>query len=219
MENGFEEYLRDNRERFEKGGPSPELWQNIEQALISRQQKKAHIVRMRLVGWAAAAGLILGIGIAYLAMRKDEPIVPIVKNQPEIKKVPPAVLPAKKDTLYAEEPMPVRKRKPLPERTQPATTEPYQSIDYYARLVAQREQQFKQLRSVDPGLYNESKKAVAELNVTYNQLQSQLNNSINRQKVIEMMIQNLQMQETILNNQLQLIHDAEAKTSGDDKAL
>lgn len=218
MGNEFEEYLRANRERLEKGGPSAEVWGNIEQALISRQQKKGRMVRMRLVGWSVAAGLILGIGIAYLAMRKDEPVAPIVKNQLEIKRVQPVTQPAKKDTVYAEKPAPIRKNPAMPEIRPPATG-PGQSIDYYARLVAEREQQFKQLKSLDPGLYNESQKVIAELNATYNQLQSQLKGSVNRQKVVEMMIQNLQMQEKILGNQLQLIHDAEEKTNSDEQTL
>ena len=101
----------------------------------------------------------------------------------------------------------------------PAGIETRQTIDYYASLVAQRQQQFKQLKVLDPGLYNESQKAIANLNATYNQLQSQLNGAVNRKKVMEMMVENLQMQERILANQLQLIHEAEQKNGGDDQTL
>jgi hypothetical protein len=219
MENDFEKYLEQNRDRFEKDGPSAQVWKNIEQGLIAHQQKKARIMRLRLVGWSVAAGLILGVGIAYLAMRKDEPKATVAHHQPEIKKAPPVVLPAKgADTLYAEKPAPAPEKHTSQHVITTPGIETAPSIGYYARLVAQRQQQFKQLKALDPGLYNESQKAIAALNITYNQLQNQLNGTVNRKEVMEMMIENLQMQERILANQLQLIHEAEQK-SGDDEAL
>jgi hypothetical protein len=220
MENEFEKYLEQNRDRFEKDGPSPQVWKNIEQALMARQQKKARMVRMRLVGWSVAAGIILGIGITYLAMRKDEPKATIAHHQPGIKKAAPVVLPAKHtDTLYAEKPAPMPKKHAVQRGTTSPGIETRQTIDYYAHLVAQRQQQFKQLQVMDPGLYNESQKAITALNATYNQLQNQLNGAVNRKKVMEMMIENLQLQERILANQLQLIHEAEQKDGADDETL
>ena len=220
MENEFEKYLEQNRDRFEKDGPSPQVWKNIEHALITRQQKRARVVRMRLVGWSVAAGIILGIGITYLVMRKDEPKATIAHHQPAIKKAGPFVLPVKHtDTLYAEKPVPVPKKHPVQRIIAPAGIENRQTINYYASLVAQRQQQFKQLKALDPGLYNESQKAITALNGTYNQLQSQLNGTVNRKKIMEMMVENLQMQERILANQLQLIHEAEQRNGGDDQTL
>lgn len=218
MENEFEKYVEQNRHRFEKDGPPPLIWKNIEQGLIAHQHKKARMVRLRLVGWSVAAGVILGVGIAYLAMRKDEPNVTIAHQRPEIKKAAPVVLPAKRtDTLYAEKPMP--KGHAVSHVTTPPGVEITQSIDHYASLVAQRQRQFKQLKALDPGLYNESQKAITALNTTYNQLQSQLNGTVNRKKVTEMMIENLQLQERILANQLQLIREAEQKNGTDDETL
>ena len=220
MENEFEKYLEQNRDRFEKDGPPAQLWKNIEQGLIAHQQKRARVVRMRLVGWSAAAGIILGIGITYMAMRKDEPKATVAKNQPATKKAAPVVMPAKQDdTLYAEKPAPMPRKLPARRPVAAPGIGSDQSIDYYSSLVAQRQQQFKQLQALDPGLYNESQKVIAALNTGYRQLQSQLNGSINRKKVMEMMIGNLQMQERILANQLQLIHDAEQKNGGDDETL
>jgi len=220
MENEFEKYLEQNRDRFEKDGPPAHVWKNIEQGLIAHQQKKARVVRMRQVGWSVAAGILLGIGITYLAMRKDEPKVPVAKNQPEIKKTTPVILPAKHaDTLYAEKRAPAPKKLRSRQPAQAMGAESRLPIDYYVSLVAQRQQQFKQLQALDPGLYNESQKAIAALNTSYRQLQSQLNGAINRKKVMEMMIGNLQMQERILANQLQLIHEAEQKNGGDDQTL
>jgi len=220
MENEFEKYLEENRDRFEKDGPSPQVWKKIEQGLIARQQKKARVVRLRLVGWSVAAGIILGIGISYLAMRKDEPKATIAHHQPETKKATPVVLPVKhSDTLYAEKSAPASIKHTVPHFATSPGIEVTQSIDHYVRLVAQTQQQFKQLKVLDPGLYNESQKAIANLNATYNQLQSQLNGTVNRKKVMEMMVENLQMQERILANQLQLIHEAEQKNGGDDETL
>jgi len=220
MENEFEKYLEQNRDRFEKDGPSPQVWKNIEHALTARQQKRERVVRMRLVSWSVAAGIVLGIGITYLAMRKAGPGVTIAHHQPEIKKAVPVVLPLKRaDTVYAEQRAPSPKKHPAHQVLIPAGTEPGQNIAYYASLIAQRQQQFKQLKVLDPGLYNESQKAISALNATYSQLQSQLNGAVNRKKVMEMMIGNLQLQERILANQLQLIHEAEQKDGKDDETL
>jgi hypothetical protein len=220
MENEFEKYLEQNRDRFEKDGPPPQVWKNIEQGLIAHQQMKARVVRLRLVGWSVAAGLVLGMGTVYLVMRKDDPKPTIAHHQPAIKKAAPIVLPPKHaDTLYAEKPTPAPKKHAIEHETAHSGVENRQTINYYASLVAERQQQFKQLKTLDPGLYNESQKAIAALNATYNQLQSLLNGTVNRKKVMEMMVENLQLQERILANQLQLIHDAEQKDGTDDETL
>ena len=159
MENEFEKYLEQNRERFEKDGPSAQVWKNIEQGLIARQQRKARVVRLRLVGWSVAAGLMLGVGIAYLAMRKNDPKESIAHHHPEIKRAAPVVLPAKQaDTLYAEKHFLSPKKHTMQHTLPIVADETRQSIGYYTSLVTQREQQFKQLQLIDPGLYNESQK-------------------------------------------------------------
>lgn len=215
----FEEYLRENRGRIEKGGPSPKVWENIEQVLIARQKKKAQVIRLRLVSWSVAAGLVLGIGVASLFRPANKPLIQVVKDQPKVQKSAPAALPVKKDTLYAQNPAIAPLKTHSANKIIAAKPKSDESISYYASLVAQREQELKQLQALDPGLYKESQKAIAELNATYNQLQKQLNGNIGREKVVEMMILNLQMQEKILSNQLQLIHDAEQKDEGDDQTL
>ena len=66
------------------------------------------------------------------------------------------------------------------------------------------------IQDIDPDLYKKSQKGIEDLNKAFNHLKNQLPGSINQQKVLELMIQNLQLQEEILNNQLQLIQSLQS---------
>jgi DNA replication initiation complex subunit (GINS family) len=91
---------------------------------------------------------------------------------------------------------------------------------YYTKLIEIRQKQISRLQTIDPDLYKQSQKAIEGLNTAYGQLRHQLSGSINQEKVLESMIENLQMQEKILSNQLQIIKEIESsKDNTDDKAV
>src|SRR5882757_9119893 len=66
MESGFEKYIKQNKPKFEKGAPSPKVWQQLQTQLAAHHQKKARIVKMRRIGLGIAASLLFFVMIGVL---------------------------------------------------------------------------------------------------------------------------------------------------------
>lgn len=68
----FENFVRSNREEFDRAVPSLKVWAQIDQQMAKRKSKR--IVMYRVVGIAASIVLLLGMGTAiggYLANNQD----------------------------------------------------------------------------------------------------------------------------------------------------
>jgi len=218
MESGFEKYIKQNKPGFEKGAPSPKVWQQLQTQLAAHHHKKARVVKMRRIGLGIAASLLfIAIGILFfktgrqpgkivnssIAMSPKQPVAGTGQANADSLKI------TKQQSITAQA-GDVKK-----DRTFELTgTEYGQSINYYTRIVENEQKQVQQLRIIDPDIYKQSQDAIDGLNTIYDQLKSQLNRSIDQQKVIELMIKNLQMQERVLNNQLQLIREMQLNNQG-----
>ncbi len=225
MEEEFEKYMGQNRDQFEKGSPSPDLWDKIEQQLILHTARKARIVKIQRIAWSIAASLLLLGSVGLLIVNKQHGATQITNISPKIhtgqniaKEIPKI---KNGDTIDAKKEIDL-KTSTSPSRKNSAyelTGDEYrQSIFYYSRLVEIRQRQIRRLQSSDPDLYKECQKALLDLSDAYSQLRNQLPSSINRQKVLESMIENLQLQEKILGNQLQIIREAQS-TSNHEKSV
>ena len=197
MENGFEKYLYENRDKLESGGPSPQLWQKLQAQLTEHHQKKARIVGFRRTCFAVAASALLFAGIGYFVLKPTAPAVHVATVSHNAAKQADSMNPKKEIAKHAN--------KTANNNLVATEQETRQSLFYYARLIQIRQNQVKRLQAIDPDLYKESQRSVTDLNRIYNQLQGQLSGSINQERVLEEMIENLQMQEKILNNQLKLL--------------
>ena len=197
MENGFEKYLHENRDKLESGGPSLQLWQKLQAQLTEHHQKKARIVRFLRASLAVAASVLLLAMIGYFVLKPGTPAIHVAAVSHSAAKQADSMNPIKE----------IAKPENKTANNNLAATEQEtrQSLFYYARLIQIRQNQIKRLQAIDPDLYKESQRSVTDLNRIYNQLQGQLSGSINQERVLEEMIENLQMQEKILNNQLQLL--------------
>jgi len=199
MENEFEKYLQQNRDQFEKGSPSPRVWEKLHRSLAEHHERRARVIKMRRIGWSIAASILLCIATMLV----------ILKNKDQVKHFTITRNAAPADNLLDNE-------KRLAEKievdsanrvTGVTDNETRQSLYHYSRLIETREQQMKVLQRVDPDLYARSQKVLIDLNQAYNRLQKQLPGSPDQQKVLKALMQNLKMQERILNNQLQLLNE------------
>ena len=93
-----------------------------------------------------------------------------------------------------------------------------QSLFRYTKLIETRQKEMATLRQVDPELYAKSQKALTDLNEVYNNLKKQLPHSVDQQKILQSLLQNLKMQEQILTNQLQLLEELQNNTADGKKA-
>jgi len=217
MESGFEKYIKQNKPEFEKGAPSPKVWQQLQTQLAAHHKKKARVVKMRRIGLGVAASLLfIAIGVSFLktvkqpvntgiAASRKQPVADPAPGKPNVD----SLKIAKQQSITTQ--AGGVKQEGVFELT---GTEYGQSINYYTRLVQNEQKQVQQLRVIDPDIYKESQNAIDGLNTIYGQLKSQLHGSIDQQKVIELMIKNLQMQERVLNNQLQLIREMQLNNQG-----
>ena len=93
-----------------------------------------------------------------------------------------------------------------------------QSLYRYTQMIDTRQKEIAALRQIDPELYARSQKALTDLNEVYNTLKKQLPHSVDQQKILQSLLQNLKMQEQILTNQLLLIRGLQQQNqSKDDK--
>ncbi|MDB5087039.1 MAG: hypothetical protein JWR09_1033 [Mucilaginibacter sp.] len=199
MENEFEKYLQQNKDRFETDSPSPRVWEKLERDLVEQQGRRQRLIRMQRISWGIAASILLCIGvtIAILKTRSQATRTTIVRNA------------SQRDSMIDNQKLMAQKMElDSVERVAGVTDDKTrQSLYHYTKLIETRQKELATLRQVDPELYARSQKALIDLDVVYSCLKKQLPQSIDQQKILKSLIQNLKMQEQILNNQLQLLEE------------
>lgn len=217
MENEFEKYLQQNRDLFEKGSPSPRVWEKLQRDLIEHQAHKHRVIWMRRIAWSIAACILLAIG-ATLFIFKNKDQASKNKNQVNQGLV----------VHYAKPDDRIDQQKILAEKIAQDSAlkikmagvtdfKTQQSLYFYTHWIETRQKEMATLRQVDPELYARSQKVLTDLNQVYSRLQKQLPGSPDQQKVLQALIQNLKMQEQILSNQLQLLEELQNSTADEKK--
>ncbi|MCR8560871.1 hypothetical protein KXD93_24655 [Mucilaginibacter sp. BJC16-A38] len=208
MENEFEKYLHKNRARFEEGSPSPRVWEKLQRNLTEQHARRQRIIRIRRISLGIAAGVLLCIGAMLL----------LFKNNSRLSRNAITQNTMRRDST-------IESQKLLAEKIELDSTERIagitdnktrQSLYSYAKRIETRQKQLAVLQQLNPDLYARSQKVLMDLNMGYNQLQKQLPGSLDQQKVLKALIQNLKMQELILNNQLQLLEELQIPDNASD---
>jgi len=209
MENEFEKYLQQNREQFEKGAPSPRVWEKLQRDLVDQQARRHRVIRMRRIGWSAAACILLCIGATLF----------IFKNKSQVNPNAVSVNTSHRDSMIDRQKILAQKMAlDSVERIAGVTDDKTrQSLYHYTQLIETRQKEMAVLKQVDPELYARSQKSLTDLNQVYNDLKKQLPNSVDRQKILQSLIQNLKMQEQILTNQLLLIQSIQQQNQPKDE--
>jgi len=216
MDDNFEKYMDENRSAFEKGGPSPELWQNLKDKLTEHHTAKRNTKKIWMARWMAAAILLLIAGTAAivfiprkpqnLVVRQDEKVTPPVAEKP----APPF-----KDSVTITQGTAVEKPRRGEAHNSDALPDDDHALQYYQASVKQKEQQLDKLLGSMPELEKDFKHALNDLDLITNELKAALPRSIDKEKIIKGIIKNLQMQESILNSQLQLLKDIQNNNTDD----
>jgi len=234
MENDLEKFIEQNREQFEKGAPSGEVWKKLETGLIQYHKRNARVLNIKIIKWSVAASVlvILGIGLVMFLLpgkrnNSSETTVAKVKplridssdktgnrENPDTQKILAQKIAREKS--LADDPFKAARKNlediPLIEKYD-------RSLFYYASLVESKQKQVDRLQKTDPSLYTDLKKIMLDLDEMYLKLKNTLPGSIYKQKVLEDMIENLKMQEIILNNQLQLLKKVSSSNNERDEKM
>ena len=216
MSKKLEQFVKDNRDEFDKFEPGPVVWNNIQQQLKRPPEKKGILISMNVLRWSAAAAVIvlLGVGVYYFISNSNnhnQPKQEIAgkKEAPKTNNLP-VITP--KDSLKA---LPADTQNILPDNKvkddAPQIAKNNDDADYneeiihYTRLVELKQNQLMKIKKDEPLLYQKFAGDINKLDSTFHTLKKQLPVNPNREQILEAMIQNLQYQEALLNQQLNII--------------
>jgi hypothetical protein len=207
MSNRLEDFVNNNREDFDKFEPGPVVWHNIQQELKKPPEKKGILISMKTLRWSAAAAVILmlGTGAYYLFTGKKDQPQQVAKRteQPKTNNLPVVTA---RDSVRE-----IHQQNIEPGKTGDAELAKNDNAEYneelyhYARLVELKQNEIKKIKKDEPLLYQQFAGDFNKLDSTFHILKKQLPANPNREQILEAMIQNLQYQETLLNQQLNII--------------
>jgi hypothetical protein len=154
------------------------------------QGKKAsmHGKMKKLGPWAAAAAVLLFITGTVLFKKETT--------------TPPAAVP---DDVVKTEII----REIDPEKAK--------EVQQFSKVIHWKRHQLTEIKSDHPQLYQQFSKGIRNLDSVYHQLEQDLGSHPNDELLLEAMLQNLQLQTTILNRQLDIIKKIKRKNYENDK--
>lgn len=79
-------------------------------------------------------------------------------------------------------------------------------MNQFVKMIDMKQEELKTLATEQPELYKKFTTDLNQLDSSYNTLKTQLNAAPNREMLLEAMIQNLQLQLSVLNQQLNIIN-------------
>ncbi|HEY8971857.1 MAG TPA: hypothetical protein VIM64_22300 [Puia sp.] len=222
MNQRLEQFVHDHREDFDTEEPARKVWDKIRLEMEPPKEKKTIVLRLTRTSLSVAAAilLVIAVGFWYLGtrhtsgtQRQDSNTVartePAEKQQPAATAdsadsvAPPQVTPEKlaaaprskdkdsrepKNAAYSDEQSLIREQ-----------------MVHYSRLVELKQQELKIIEKDEPMLYKQFASDFKELDHAFHNLQFELNDNPNSERVLEAMLQNLQLQMGLLNHQLDVI--------------
>ncbi|MEJ7586412.1 MAG: hypothetical protein WKI04_02500 [Ferruginibacter sp.] len=184
----LEKFIKDNRGEFDDQLPSEKLWQKVE-AAVTKESGKRFLLKPVLKWSMAAAVLIIVSGVLLVLINKKNPAA----------------------TMSAKE-------TPGSTELKSFTPEEVPEMNQFARLIAGKQEEIKLIAKEQPELYNKFARDITQLDSSYNNLKNKLSVTPNREVLIEAMIQNLELQLSVLNQQLNIIQQIkQSKKNSHDK--
>ena len=208
----LEDFVKNNREEFDKFEPGPVVWHNVQQQLKKPAEQKGILISMKVLRWSAAAAIILALGAGtwyYMQHNKKNPENNFagVKDKPAATNDLPAVVreEPKKETPVST-PQKATVDTQLAQRNEATDdADANEEMVHYVRLIELKQNQIKKIKKDEPLLYSKFAGDFNKLDSTFHTLKKQLPVNPNREQILEAMIQNLQYQEALLNQQLNII--------------
>ena len=220
MNSRLEQFVRDHREEFDAEEPGKKVWENIQFQVEPAKKKGAPIFRLNRAWWSAAAAVILVIagGIWYIVGNRTAQTTPAIASQIQPSKAGQPIDTAAKSPAIAAQQDNTAPATNSPDPASLATTSPKdnaagnesesvvdEEMYHYAKLVELKHKELKSIEKDEPLLYRQFASDVNKLDSVYHTLENQLPKNLNREQLLEAMLQNLQLQMGLLNHQLDII--------------
>ena len=184
MPNEMERFIRDNRESFDVHQPPKRIWEEIEKE-IGKPKPEIRVVRLTAFRWSAAAAVVILVSLAAWVFTRP--------GQDTRSGLP---------TLASQDPV-------------VAEIDPQ-----YARMVAQfngmidaKQKEIQAIEKDNPELFRQFSGDIRRLDSTYQVLRNTLSANPNKEQLLKAMIGNLQMQISLLNQQLEIIEQVKKPKS------
>lgn len=180
----LEKFIRDNRKEFDAGAPSPDVWEQLSRRFPGKVRPK-QFSRAELIRWTTAAALIVALlSTLYFLYIKDSHEKQTVSKNNESQSM-----------------------EPLNETADGIRPEYAVMLERFTASVEERQQALKEAASGLPALYSQFARDLEVLDSSYRSLKQQASQTPNRDVLIRAMIQNLQLQASLLERQLQVIQE------------
>lgn len=181
MSKQLDRFIHNHRDEFDSDEPSPQVWNRVQERISGTA--KSRFTPIHWIRWSAAAAILVlvGAGALYWFNRKPVTTTEITKG-PEINTVTAdSALLNEINPAYAKE------------------------VYHFTQLIELKQGELKQIEKENPQLYSQFITDINELDSSYNVLKQELPANPNRERLLEAMIRNLQVQMDLLNQQLQII--------------
>ena len=190
MSNKLEKFIQDNRDAFDSEEPRPQLWKKLRSELED-EKKDDRVFHLSFLRWTAAAAIVIMlIGMFYYINRQQTP--EIVAGTTGTTQSDDAL--AQIDPAYAKQ------------------------VYHFTQLIELKQNELKQIEKEQPELYKQFVKDIRKLDSSYQGLRAQLPANPDPEMLLDAMIQNLRLQADLLNEQLTIIKEIkQSKKDGHEK--
>jgi hypothetical protein len=187
MSDKLKQFIDENRRAFDSAEPDPQILKRL-QGQMAGNSKIKYISRGLLKKTAVVAAVIsLSVAAYFIFPKKKKAIEPFAIENSTEEIIDYG------NPVYAKE------------------------IYHFKELIGLKQSELKKLEKEYPQLYQQFRGDINELDSSYQALKTNLSANLNREMLLEAMIQNLQLQSELLNRQLLIIKEIKQKSKRNEK--
>ena len=192
MSNRLENFIQDNRDAFDSEEPRSQVWRDL-QSKVAENQRDERVFHLGFLRWTAAAAVVIMVLGMFYYLARNANTNTVAGNNNSAAPTPDQVL-NELNPVYAKE------------------------VYHFTQLIELKQSELKQIEKDHPELYQRFVKDINKLDSSYQALKTELPKNANRELLLEAMIQNLRLQTELLNQQLSIIKQLNQKNTKENES-
>lgn len=217
MNNELKKFVQQNRDEFDDIPLPAGLWNKIENTV--QPKKKSLVIEMKWVKMAAAAAVIVAVGLLTFKMINKNTENPgegtIAKTTEQPKTTDTA---ATGETATAKQTPTENTEAPqqqsaqlasnnIPKNENTEADDEMGALVHFTKIIHSKQKQLITIKKYSPELYEHFVADYNKLDKSYNDLKDEMKTNPNKEVLLEKMIVNLQLQIDLLNEQLKVVRE------------
>lgn len=183
MGDRLQQFIRDNRESFDAEDPDPRVLKKLKKRLFTGRNKAVRAAKV--FAWAAVIACFITLSVLlYFSESKKNELMNAAKAPVNSERI--TGIP---DPVYAGR------------------------MHFFQDQIDLRQAALKEVKNEQPELYKRFINDVKQLDSAFHALKTELDNSPNKEVLLQAMIRNLELQADLLNRQLLIIKAIKQKTN------